>query len=334
MSRRSTIGLVFVALVFAPGTIAAQNDSPPPRFRLKPPPDTAGQAGQAPTAQPTPAPGAAFDTSRTWYDSHAEALEAARRMKKQVLTIVEAEWCRWCKAMNDSTWSDPGVVAAAKGLVFARVDADLDTVFAAKYRVNRIPTALLTNDQGIEVDRFVGYFGPAEMREGISRALEAEGTLWGLERRLQDARNDPAIMMQIVYEYIERGEPAKAEEYLGRVRSIDPEGAQGYADDVLFVSALIEREERSWYKALEHLKQLVKKYPESEWREDAELYIPWLLAQTGDKKEALKKYNEFLDRFGSSSETQWVKRQIAKLEVAENPPSSPSKEGNLSHGAN
>lgn len=216
--------------------------------------------------------------------------------------------------MDDSTWSDPSILALAKNTVFTRLDGDIDTSVVARYNVRRFPTLIVVSSQGVESDRLVGYYGPRELHEEMTRILEGGGTIPDLERRLSESRNDPKIMIALARKYLARGEPSRAQEYIDRIKTTDRDGSMGVADDALFVAAMLEREDRSWYKAIEHLRKLVKDFPESEWREDAELYLPWLYAQAGDDKESLKRYNEFLSKFGSSSETQWVKRQMAKLE--------------------
>lgn len=345
MTRKTlSVILVLIALALAavPALSFAQDADQPRRIPIPKKPKTSvpdsvaadsvakapdGAAAQQPdSAVPVPAEEAKAPVeARIWYDDYTEAFNVAMREKKQILVVCETEWCKWCQAMNESTWTDDGLLKMATSLVFTRIDGDLDTAMIEKYRVNRFPTVVLATDQGIEVDRFVGYFGPRELQEELTRALEGTGTMWELERKLTEMKNDPKIMVRIAREFIERNEPERANEFLERVKMADQEGEMGTSDDALFVGAMIERNDHNWYKALESLKQLVKKYPESEWREDAELYIPWLLAQAGDDEEAVKKYNEFLDKYGSSSETQWVKLQIAKLEEPAVPTEVPTK---------
>lgn len=339
MTRRLlSIVLILVFAIAAMPSLGVSQDADQPRripIPKKPKtavPDSAANLPddslrtQSDSAGPAPAAEAKAPVeTRIWYDESTEAFNVAKREKKQILIVFETKWCTWCQAMNESTWTDDGLVRMATSIIFTRIDGDLDTAMVEKYRVNRFPSVVLATDQGVEVDRFVGYFGPLEMQEELTRALEGTGTMWELDRKLTESKNDPKIMLQIAHEFIERNEPDRANEFLERVKSVDPNGDLGTFDDALFVGAMLERNDRNWYKALESLKQLVKKYPESEWREDAELYIPWLLAQAGDDEEALKKYNEFLDRYGSSSETQWVKRQIAKLEPEPIPTEVPQK---------
>lgn len=259
-------------------------------------------------------PDTTTDSVRTWYYSYAEAAQAASKDKRQLLLVFETEWCQWCKAMNDTTWVDPSVLSFAKTLVFTKIDADIDTVTAARYHVQRFPTAILTSDQGIEADRFVGYFRPDKFREELTRAMEGEGTIWELERILKE-RNDARIMIRMAREYLERGEPDRSLEFLTRAKSTDVDGDLGVIDDAMFVEAMVERQDKNWYKSLELLRKLVKNYPESEWREDSELYIPWLLARAGDEKAAIREYNEFLEIYSGSAETEWVKHQLEKLEA-------------------
>jgi thioredoxin-like negative regulator of GroEL len=273
-------------------------------------PDTTAASVSDSATAPTPEP------ERTWHESFSSASQIAVRDKKQMLLVFETEWCQWCKAMNDTTWVDPQVLSFAKGIIFVRIDADLDSTTVQRFHVGRFPTAILTTDQALEVDRFVGYFPPGKFREELTRAMEGESTVWEYERILKE-RNDGHVMVRMAREYIERGEPGKSLELLLRAKSADFDGNLGVLDDAMFVEAMIERDDRNWYKSLTILKKLVKDHPKSEWREDSELYIPWLLAQAGDEEEAIRKYNEFLNTYGGSTETQWVKRQIAKLEAEE-----------------
>ncbi len=277
-------------------------------------PDDTSSSSKSEAVTLAPAASAKSDTLIIWHQPYISASSRARNERKQLLIVVEAEWSPWSKAMSESTWTDQRILAFAKTVIFTRVDADIDTAVISQYRVNRIPTAILATDQGAEIDRFVGYMPPDEMLEELRRGMEGDGTMWDLDRKLNESRNDAKVMVRIAHEFRERGELERAREYLDKARNADPDGAQGMADDVLFLTAQLERDKGNWYKALEPLKQLVKKFPESEWREDAEIYIGWLYEQAGDEKEAIKKYNEFLKEFASSTETQWVKRQVAELE--------------------
>ena len=313
MTRKTHHSLFLLAILLALPALAVAQDDKPAR-------------GVVADSSAKSVPDTQTDSVRTWYYSYNDAVMFAQKDKRQILLVFETEWCKWCKAMNDTTWIDPAVLNFSKSVVFTKIDGELDTIMVDRYHVRRFPTAILASDQGIEVDRFVGYFSPKDFREELTRAMEGTGTIWEFDRILKE-RNDADIMMREAREYLDRGEPNRALEFLTRAKSTDIDGNLGVADDAMFVEAMVERDARHWYKALEVLKKLVRNYPESEWREDAELYIAWLLAKAGDEKESLKKYNDFLKNYSGSTETQWVQRQIAKLESEQGtvPTSAPSQ---------
>ncbi|HWO56946.1 MAG TPA: thioredoxin family protein [bacterium] len=262
-----------------------------------------------------------------WQESFDRAVGIATGERRQMLLVFQTEWCPWSRAMNESTWTDTQILERAKTLVFVRIDGDLDTATVSRFRVSRFPTTILATDKAVEVDRFVGYFGPRELDKELTRALEGTGTVWELERLTSETKNDPKVLLALGKKYIERNEFDRAAEYLSRAKLLDQDGGLGVVDDILFTEARIERERKNWYKAIEIFKKLIKDHPESEWREDSELYTAWLYAQASDRKEATKRFTQFLKERSGSSETQWVQRQLNRLAAADSAAASSANQG-------
>ena len=70
-------------------------------------------------------------------------------------------------------------------------------------------------------------------------------------------------------------------------------------------------------KSVEDFRAFMTAFPESDLIADAETYIPYILDKDDKKDEALKLYKQFLVKYPESSEVNWVKTQIEKIE---NPP--------------
>ncbi len=262
---------------------------------------------------------AGADTTYHWIASYDSAMALATAGKKNILASFETEWSRWCIDMRDSVWTDPVWHPLARGLVYLRLDGDKDSVQVNQFRVLRYPTTILITSGGQEIERWIGFHKAHDLVDSVNDALEGTGTLWDLERISQKDKTNAKVLYAMARKYLERGELDHAYEYLSRASTIDQNNAAGVQDDVMFVMAMISRRQQNWFKSIEQLRQLLKKFPQSEWREDAELYIPWLYAQAGDTTEAVKRYTGFLENYKSSSETQWVQRQLSKLEKTPTP---------------
>jgi thiol:disulfide interchange protein len=103
-----------------------------------------------------------------WRTDFDAALAEARVTNKRVLVDFSADWCPPCVAMKHDVWPHHQVAAAVNGgYVPLLVDADRDTVLAARFRVSAIPTVLMLDAGGNLVKRNDGYLP----RSGMLRFL-------------------------------------------------------------------------------------------------------------------------------------------------------------------
>jgi thiol:disulfide interchange protein DsbD len=84
-------------------------------------------------------------------------------------TIIDfyADWCIPCKELEASTFSNPKVIAEAKG--FNAYKANMTKSLSPeveelrdKYKIVGVPTVLIINSQGKEVKRITGYINANE----------------------------------------------------------------------------------------------------------------------------------------------------------------------------
>jgi len=108
-----------------------------------------------------------------WRTDFDGALAEARSANKRVLVDFSADWCPPCVAMKHDVWPHPQVARAVDaGYVALLVDADRDTVLAARYQVSAIPTVLLLDGDGRVVKRNDGFLPRAGMLRFLSDAAE------------------------------------------------------------------------------------------------------------------------------------------------------------------
>jgi thioredoxin-like negative regulator of GroEL len=121
--------------------------------------------------------------SISWGEDLGEALDSARESGRPVMVDVWAVWCVPCKEMEETTYRDAGVVAAADRFVPLKVDADVKTAFVERYRVDAFPTLLFLDAAGDEITRYRGAITAAPLAEllgnlsiGYPAYLEASGS--------------------------------------------------------------------------------------------------------------------------------------------------------------
>lgn len=252
-----------------------------------------------------------------WSHSYADAVRTATSSARSAIVEFYTDWCPWCRRLDDSTFTDPAVVAMSDRYVFARVNAELDTAAARIFGVSSFPTVILFDGAGNEVGRIVGYVPPEKFVKTMSNFVNGVGTLWALEQAARDKHNDPEIDFKMGEIYMNRGNFKQARTNFDQVVREDKDNKLGWSDNAQFDLALMLRKERDWFKSIEAFRKLTKTYPESELAEDAQLYIAWLNERAGAEDDALEEYKSFLDTYSKSSETDWVKDQIKSIETAQ-----------------
>jgi thiol:disulfide interchange protein DsbD len=88
-----------------------------------------------------------------WIHSEAEAIEAAIKSKKPILTDAWAEWCEACKKMDVTTFANEEVVAEINAnwiaLKFDLTEStDANSAIQEKYELPGLPTLTLMPPDG------------------------------------------------------------------------------------------------------------------------------------------------------------------------------------------
>ncbi|MBU0607901.1 MAG: thioredoxin family protein [Armatimonadetes bacterium] len=114
-------------------------------------------------SEPAAAQPAATGNGIAWLKSLPEGKQAAQSQQKPVVIDFFADWCGPCVAMDEETWPNPEVAAAAAKFVAVRLDVDANQDVANEYGISGIPTVVVLDAGGKEVDRHVGFATPEEL---------------------------------------------------------------------------------------------------------------------------------------------------------------------------
>lgn len=257
--------------------------------------------------------------SINWATSFEEASKLAKSEKKNMILEFYTDWCKWCKKLADSTFTDTALIRFSADFVFLKTNAEKDTALAEKYQVNGYPTVILTDPAGTEIDRIVGYAPASDFIKDIKGYLRGEGTLADLENKLKKDTTDIELWFGVGEKYQERRRFDEALSYFNQVISLDPKDQTKKASESLLNMGLIYMKQKDYAKAIQGFEKIVKEYPQSELRLDAEEYIPYTHEKMGDTTGAILLYKKFLENHPDLelSEKEWVQKRINKLEGKE-----------------
>lgn len=98
--------------------------------------------------------------------AHAEAVKS----NKPMLVVFGAEWCTFCKKMDDTAFVDPTLVTFVNNsFVPVQLDLDQNQRTAAILEVDRIPATVALAPNADLLGRVIGYVNVDTYRESLSK---------------------------------------------------------------------------------------------------------------------------------------------------------------------
>lgn len=117
------------------------------------------------TVAPALAPG--------WESNFTTALTRAGAENKLVMVDFYTDWCRWCKKLDETTYSDAKVQEALKRVVPVKLNAEESgREQAERFGVEGYPTIVFLNSGGHEVGRIPGYLSASAFLEEFEQILK------------------------------------------------------------------------------------------------------------------------------------------------------------------
>ena len=124
-------------------------------------------------SRPAPEYGDAGSSGIPWMASETAAFETAKSSGKSVLMDFSAAWCAACRELDQRTWPDPEVQKAAAAYVPLRLDmtgkSEQNAEIQKRRKIIGMPTVIISDSQGREIDRFEGYQPPEKVAEFLRK---------------------------------------------------------------------------------------------------------------------------------------------------------------------
>ena len=116
-----------------------------------------GQSEHA-DAEPAATPDAEYSNGQWIADDFETASALAEETGRPLLIDLYADWCGPCHTLEEEYFPHEAVQPMLSNFVLLRVNVDVEPgrSMAQDYRANAIPTVVVANADGTEIDRIVG----------------------------------------------------------------------------------------------------------------------------------------------------------------------------------
>ncbi len=119
-----------------------------------------GEPGEAQAAEVTS--GESVVEVEWIHDDFDAAMALAEETGKPVFIDMYADWCRPCVMLSEDYFSRDDYKEVLSQCILLQIDVDRNSALSQRYRVQNIPTLLLTDASGMEIDRITGVMGSPE----------------------------------------------------------------------------------------------------------------------------------------------------------------------------
>jgi len=197
----------------------------------------------------------------------------------------------------------------------AKLNAEVDTTTAAKYRVRAFPTIVLLKPDGTEIDRLLGYSRAPEYIRQVEDYLAGRNTLAALEAEIATKGNDPEFVMNLAEKYYGHGYFDKARTQYLRLVELDPKNVSGQVDDALYTVARMYRKDKDYDSTRKYAGMIIDRYPTADMFRPAHLEIAGAWRRQGEWKTARKLYLDYVKHFPDDEDAPYAREQADTLAV-------------------
>ena len=98
------------------------------------------------------------------WDSYESGISKAKEKKKKIFLHFYADWCKYCKIMDQKTFTNQPVINYLNSnFVAIRVNSDKEKKVAQQYRVRGVPANWFISEDNEVIGNRPGYITPEDM---------------------------------------------------------------------------------------------------------------------------------------------------------------------------
>ena len=251
----------------------------------------------------------------TWNGAIDPALADAQAHHRPILLDMYTDWCEWCKALDETTYTDPQFIRYSRRFTMARMNAEVDTVTAKRYHVSGYPTVLVLDEKGKEIDRVVGYSRAPEFIAQIEDYLAGRNTLASVLAQEPARKNDPEFVYKLADRLADHGLVEESRKRFLLFVAMDPTNKSGTVDDAYYRLARMARKDHDYASDRKYAQIILDRYPDSDMMKPAFLEVGQGFRKDGQLAKARTIFLDYAKRFPTDDDAPWAREQADSIGV-------------------
>lgn len=162
-----------------------------------------------------------------WLTSFDAALEKAAASDRMILVDLYAEWCGWCKVLEEKVFTTPEFRDFTRDFVLLRVDVDDGadgSALQARFGLYNLPTTLLMDADRVKIGTVEGFAPMPAFLERLSAEIASYRAFLDFYEQTK-ASDDLALLYRLSQELHARGDGARAVVVLRQILRQTGEGS-------------------------------------------------------------------------------------------------------------
>ena len=105
-----------------------------------------------------------------WRNSFLDALNESERTKQHMFVQITADWCNYCKKMDNSTLADPDIVKLINSsFIPVKVDADEQKTLTQRIKVQYVPSSVVISADRKILAKLAGFQSADKLKQQLPR---------------------------------------------------------------------------------------------------------------------------------------------------------------------
>jgi TolA-binding protein len=190
-----------------------------------------------------------------------------------------------------------------------KLNAEKDTVTAAKYHVSGYPTIMVLQKDGAEMDRVVGYYRAPEFISQVEDYLAGRNTLAAYAAMEPDSGSDAGYVYRLGDRFLYHGHEKEARTRYAKVIQMDPKNRSEMVDDALYQFARMARKAKDYPSDRRYAQRIIEHYPDSDMYRSAILEVAGSYRREQNYKTARPIYLDYKKRFPDDDDAPYAQEQ-------------------------